>query len=154
MGSATTDDDVDRVVGLTLGRGPTLLWLDEFGTITTGHKTPPNVRRVLHHGRHDKLTALFACPRPKDIDGLAINQADRVYTFSTANPDDRDRIAKNIGWDPAEFTKINQSLAARGRYWHTMYDQATDELWVMPPLPQRRRGRRPIGDPDDVAFAS
>jgi hypothetical protein len=150
-GAATAVDDMDRVAGLAIGRGPTLIWFDEYGTVTTGNKTPPNVRRILHHGRHDKLTALFACPRPMDIDGLAINQADRVYTFATANPDDRDRIAKNIGFDPKEFSEINASLPRRGKYWHTMFDQTTDQLWIMPPLPTRRRGRQPIADPDDAA---
>lgn len=154
MGSPTCVDDMDRVVGLALGRGPTLLWVDEFGTLTTATKVPPNTRRVLHHGRHDGLTFLCACPRPKDIAGLAINQADKVYTFRTPNPDDRERIAKNIAYDPAEFDRINESLSApgRGKHWHTMYDQEADELWIMPPLPMRRAGRNPrVAEPGDLA---
>lgn len=147
MGSTTAVDDMDRVIGLALNRGPTLLWVDEFGTLTTAGKTPPNTRRVLHHGRHDGLTFLAACPRPKDINGLAINQADRVYTFRTANQYDREAIAKNIGFDSGEFDRINASLASRGPHWHTMYDQGADELWIMPPLPVQRHvrhGRYPV----------
>jgi hypothetical protein len=151
MGSPTAVDDMDRVVGLALGRGPTLLWCDEFGTLTRANKTPPNTRRLLHHGRHDHLTFLCACPRPMDIDGLAINQADKVYTFRTANPDDLERIAKNIGYDAAEFAQHNKDLTARGPHWHTLYDQATDQLWIMPPLPRKRHGKLPIADPGDLA---
>lgn len=154
MGSDTAEDDMDRVVGLALGRGPTLLWCDEFGTQTTGNKTGKNMRRVLHHGRHDDLTFLVACPRPIDINPLAINQADLVYTFATKNPDDRDRVARNIGQDCAEFSAINADLVRRGPYWHTKYDDKTGELWIMPPLPKSRPGRNarpPIGEPGDLA---
>lgn len=150
MGSNTYVDDMDRVVGLALGRGPTLLWIDEFGSLTNGNKTPPNTRRVLHHGRHDGLTVLIACPRPMDIDPLAINQADLVYTFRTANPDDRQRIAKNIGWPPADFDRVNEQLGERGDHWHTKYVDATDELWIMPPLPVKHHGRVLVGDPEDL----
>lgn len=155
-GAKTAIDDMDRVVGLGINRGPTLIWIDEFGEISTGNRTPPNVRRILHHGRHSQITLLLACPRPMDIDPLAISQADLVYTFRTAVPDDRDRVAKNIGWDPADFSRINAQLAAPpyGKYWHTKYDQGADELWIMPPLPQRRRGQRPIGDAEDYAHSA
>lgn len=149
MGSPTALDDMDRVVGLALGRGPTCLWCDEYGTMTGPNMTGPNMRRALHHGRHDGLTLLLACPRPKNIDGLGISQADYVYTFRTRNPDDRDRIAKEIGMDPADFSAVNASLSARGRWWHTMYDDAEDQLWIMPPLPVGRR--RDPGYPAAVA---
>lgn len=139
MGSATAADDMDRVAGLALGRGPTLLWSDEFGTQTTAQRTGPNGRRILHHGRHDALTFLAACPRPKDINGLAINQADLVYTFRTPNAYDREAIARNIGMDTREFDTINADLARRGDHWHTLYEQAYDTLWICPPLPVRRQ---------------
>lgn len=152
MGSPTCVDDMDRVVGLALGRGPTLLWVDEFGTLTNGNKTPPNTRRVLHHGRHDQLTFLCACPRPMDIDGLAINQADLVYMFVTANPDDRQRIAKNIDRPVSEIEEVNAELKRRGDHWHALYKQPVDELWIMPPLPRPRRSeRRRVGHPGDLA---
>ena len=157
MGSDTATDDMDRVVGLALGRGPTLLWCDEYGDQTTAHKTPPNMRRVLHHGRHDHLTFLVACPRPRDINGLAISQAHKVYTFRTPNTDDLDWIAKQIGYPPAEFERVNVSLGSKGEHWHTMYDRLSDELWVMPPLPMRRRGRNPrppVADVGDLAPAA
>lgn len=158
MGSKTVLDDMDRVVGLGLGRGPTLVWCDEFGEQSTGNTTPPNIKRALHHGRHDQLTLLIACPRPVDIAPLAIAQADKVYTFQTSNPADRERVAKSIGWAPKEFDEVNAEIArlnASGApYWHSMYDQKSNELWIMPPLPIRRRGRRPIGDPAELDAAA
>lgn len=154
MGDPGAVDDMDRVVGLALGRGPTCLWCDEYGDQTTAHKTHPNMRRALHHGRHDKLTLLIACPRPRDINGLAISQAHLVYTFRTPNTDDLDWIAKQIGWPPAQFTGVNEGLTARGEHWHTQYDRLADELTIMPPLPPRRRGRNtrpPVADVGDYA---
>jgi len=159
MGSKTAGDEMDRVAGLALGRGPTLLWCDEFGEQTSGSSTPPNIKRALHHGRHDKLTLLIACPRPVDIAPLAIAQADKVYSFYMANPADRDRVAKSIGWNPREFDEVNAEIARLNAansapYWHSMYDQPTNELWIMPPLPVRHRGRRPVGDPAELAAAA
>lgn len=160
MGSTTAGDDMDRVVGLALDRGPTLIWCDEYGQQTSGNKTPPNMRRVLHHGRHDALTMLFACPRPMDINPITIGQSDMVYTFQMAHPADRERVANNIGWAPREFDEINGEIARLNAanpghpYWHSMYHQASNELWIMPPLPVRRRGRRPIGDPAELAAAA
>lgn len=136
LGADDAVDVMDRAIGLCFGRGPILLWVDEFGTLTTEHSTPPNTRRVLHHGRHDDISLLVACPRPKKIDALAIGQADKVYTWKTPVPQDRDTIAANIGYPPAEFTAANSRLSVE-RHDYTLYDDATDQLWIMPPLPRR-----------------
>jgi hypothetical protein len=143
MGSPSWEDDVDRAVGLCM-RGkdnPTLLWVDEFGAVTSGNKTGPNMRRVLHHGRHHNLSLLLACPRPMDVDTLGISQADLVYTFRTPVVQDREKIAKNIGFEPREFDQVNAELPAIGEHAYTLYDARTDQLDIMPPLPPRRRGR-------------
>lgn len=138
MGSDTALDDMDRVVGLAFGRGPTLLWVDEFGRLTTAHRTPPNTRRLLHHGRHDDISLLLACPRPQDIDGLGISQADKVYVYRMPNPRDIERVANEVGTDPGELRAANSRL--RG-HEHLMYDANADVLWLMPPLPKLRAGR-------------
>lgn len=143
MGSPTAVDDMDRACGLMLrGRGhPGMLWVDEFGALTRKNYTPPNTRRMLHHGRHHDLTLLLACPRPRDVDTLGIAQADLVVTGRTPNVYDRETIANNIGYDVGEFDQINASLTSRGRHWHTAYDATEDQLYIMPPLPPRTRGR-------------
>jgi len=136
MGDPEAVDVMDRAVGLAIGRGPILIWLDEAGTCCTANYTPPNLKRVLHHGRHDDISLLVACPRPINVDPLLIGQADKVYSFKTPVPQDRDRIAANIGYPPAEFSAANARLTVE-RHDYTLYDAATDELWIMPPLPRR-----------------
>ncbi len=140
MGSPTATDDLDRAIGLTLrGReSRCLLWIDEFGAVTRGNKTPPNTRRVLHQGRHHNLTALLACPRSMDVDPLGIGQADLVVTFRTPQVYDRQRIADTIGYDRGEFDAENEGL---GHNCYTAYDATEDQLYVMPPLPPRRAVR-------------
>lgn len=140
MGSDTAVDDIDRVIGLIL-RGSDqagMLWVDEFGAVTRGQRTPPNTRRVLHHGRHDNLTCLLCAPRPTDVDVLGIAQADLVATFRTPQVYDRQRIADTIGYPRDEFDELNAAL--RG-HEHTVYDATEDQMYVMPPLPPRRAGR-------------
>ncbi len=136
MGSPTAVDDMDRIVGLCLAGGrPMLLWVDEVGALCTGHYTPPNMRRVLHHGRHARLTVLMAGPRAKDIDVLCIAQADLVYTFRTPQKYDRETIARAIGVSTAEFDAANARL---GEHDYTLFDDSTDELWICPALPARQ----------------
>ncbi len=142
MGSPTSQDDMDRVVGLALDSKdhPVLLWIDEVGRIcTSAQSTPPNMRRLLHHGRHHGVTFLGAGPRPIDIDPLVINQADIVAAFRLPNPADRKRVADNIGVDPAEFGRLNLSHCRSGTHQYLQYVQAEDTLYLMPALPPRRR---------------
>src|SRR5258708_1460522 len=123
MGAATWEDDIDRGIGLCL-RGkdhPLLLWVDEYGAVTRAGRTQPNMRRVLHHGRHHDLSLLLACPRPKDVDGLGIAQADLVVTGPTPNPYDRERIASEIGFDPAAVSAVNKELRVE-EHTYTAYD--------------------------------
>jgi hypothetical protein len=136
MGSPTAEDDMDRALGLALGNPPTCAWVDEIGTLTRNGKTPPNLRRALHHGRHQKLTLIMCGPRPKDIDPLCVSQADHIFTFDTPNPLDRKRISENIGWPPAEF---DRAVNALGEHEYDWYDARAHRLTQMPKLPPRRR---------------
>lgn len=140
MGSPTAVDDMDRVMGLVLNYpGPTAIWVDEMGVYSKVGATPPNLRRALHHGRHDQLTLIQACPRPIWIDPLCIAQADVVITFRTPNKRDRDRIAEEIGIPPEEFSELVLSLQAYEHLWFdALANQGVGELQVRPPLPPRR----------------
>lgn len=140
MGSATAQDDIDRAIGMALrGRDRhALLWIDEVGAVTSGAKTPPNMRRVLHQGRHHNLTVLMAGPRAMDVDPLCIAQADLVATFRQPQVYDRQRIADTIGYDRQEFDALNEQLTG---HEYTAYDATEDQMYVMPPLPPRRAGR-------------
>lgn len=136
MGAPTAEDDMDRALGLGLRHGRTAVWVDEIGVLTRAGRTPPNLRRALHHGRHSQLTLIMCGPRPKDIDPLCISQADHVFTFDTPNPLDRKRIAENLGWPPAYF---DEAVHALGEHEYLWYDARAHTLTHMPKLPPRRR---------------
>ncbi|MGH3414905.1 MAG: hypothetical protein ACRDVE_18110 [Actinocrinis sp.] len=136
MGSPDAEDEMDRALGLGLRNQRTCVWIDEIGTLTRNGKTPPNLRRALHHGRHSQLTLVMCGPRPKDIDPLCVSQADHVFTFDTPNPMDRKRIAENIGWPPAMF---DQAVADLGEHEYLWYNARAHTLTQMPKFPPRRR---------------
>jgi hypothetical protein len=140
MGSATAQDDIDRAIGLMLRgkRNKGLVWVDEVGAVTSGAKTPPNFKRVLHQGRHHNLTLLQAGPRAMDVDPLCIAQADLVATFRTPQVYDRQRIADTIGYPRDEFDQMNAGLSG---HEYMAYDAVDDQMYLMPPLPPRRAGR-------------
>lgn len=140
MGSDTAVDDMDRVMGLALNAdGPNAVWCDEMGVYSKVNATPPNLRRALHHGRHDKLTLIQACPRPMWIDPLCIAQADVVVTFRTPNRADRKKIAEEIGIPEEEFSELVLSLQAYEHVWFdAMANQGVGEVQIRPPLPPRR----------------
>ncbi len=141
MGSPTAMDDIDRAAGLVLrGSGQhAMLWLDEVGESTTGNKTPPNHRRILHHGRHDNLHLLSAGPRAMDIDPLFIAQADLDAIFDLSSTYDIDRIARTIGCDPGELAALVKEWCTGHRY--LLWDRADRQMYKMPALPPRRAGR-------------
>jgi len=140
MGAPTAMDDIDRAAGLVLrGRDQrAMLWIDEVGAAGTGKKTPPNTRRILHHGRHHNLNLLGAAPRPMDIDPLWLAQADLVVTYRTPQVYDSDRIADEIGYDRRQYAAINQDHCKGHAY--TLFDRAEEQLYLMPPVPARRAG--------------
>lgn len=148
MGSHEADDEMDRALGLALRNRRSAAWVDEIGTLTRNGKTPPNLRRALHHGRHSQLTLIMCGPRPKDIDPLCLSQADHVMTFDTPNPMDRKRICENIGWPPAEFDKAVNALGEHEYLW---YNAREHVLTHMPKLPPRRRAH-PAGPLNQPVF--
>lgn len=141
MGAETAVDDMDRVLGLALNApGPVAVWVDEMGTYSKVNATPPNLRRALHHGRHDQLTLIQACPRPMNIDVLCIAQADVVVTFRTPNRADRKRIAEEIGIPEDEFSEYVLALKAYEHCWFdALANEGVGEMQIRPPLPPRRR---------------
>ena len=136
MGSKEAEDEMDRALGLALRNGRTCAWIDEIGTLTRNGKTPPNLRRALHHGRHSQLTLVMCGPRPKDIDPLCVSQADHVFTFDTPNPLDRKRLSENLGWPPAKFDQAVHNLGEHEYLW---FNARAHTLTWMPKLPPRRR---------------
>lgn len=113
-GSPTFLEDIDAVVGLAYQHSsvekPACLLVHEMGRVAESNRTPPHTMRVLQHGRHRRLTAIFCMPRPLTVNTLVLGQADLVYAFELPAPADRQRVADNIGWDPVSFTEGMQQL--------------------------------------------
>ncbi|MFB7518396.1 hypothetical protein [Streptomyces sp. NPDC056144] len=143
----TAMDQMDRALGLALDHRRTLVWCDEVGSLTRAGKTPPNLRRALHHGRHREIFLLLCGPRPVDVDPLCISQADVVATFRTPNPRDRQRIAENIGWPPSKFDAAVHGLGSHEYLWFDATDPE-EQLLHMPPLPIGRRDLDLLEDED------
>ena len=132
FGSPYHLEETDRAVGLAYGHPRTCLFVDEAHEAAPANRTPPHMRRALRQGRHRKLTLILATPRPLTVDPLVISQADWVYVFKLPNPNDRKRVAENIGWDPKSF---DEAVFALGEYEYLRYDAARDDLAHFPPLP-------------------
>lgn len=148
MGAPESFDDMDRALGLCLRGGPaTLAWCDEVGAQCSAHKTPPNMHRALHHGRHHNLSMLMCCPRARDVDPLCIGNADRVVSFRILNKYDREALAGNMGVDQADYDRENKALR---KFEHMVFDAHTEELATYEPLPKWRRGAKDPG----VGFAA
>jgi hypothetical protein len=111
-GSPTFLEDLDAVVGLVMAHGRTCLLVHEVGLAAPVHRTPPHMRRLLNANRHRQVTAIFCGPRPVNIDPLVLAQSDVVDTFELPNPNDRERVASTIGWDPKDFSAGVDELAA------------------------------------------
>jgi hypothetical protein len=140
-GSSTVLEDMDVLVGMAMAHGKTCLLVHEVGLAAPAARTPPHMRRLLNANRHRQVTAIFCGPRPKTIDPLVLAQSDLVYTFDLANPDDRKRIAEEIGWNPNDF-----SAGVHELQWHEylLFDRNIEKpaegqedrrLLHYPPLP-------------------
>lgn len=124
-GSPTELEDMDALTGLAFDHSskerPAMLVVHEIGRVAPAGRTPANMRRVVNHNRHRGLTMAVAGPRPITVEPLVIAQADVVYVFELNNSDDRERVAKNIGWgeDRREF---DAAVAALGPHEYLRYD--------------------------------
>jgi hypothetical protein len=138
-GSSTYRDDLDRAVGMAMypRDQQSLVWCGEVGELTTGNKTGPHLRRLLMQSRHYRTSALFDGPRPVDIDKLVIAQSDLVAIYDMPDPDDRDRVAKVIGYPPGRFRLECDETFRRGEYHFLLWVTREKRLYRCPPLGQK-----------------
>jgi hypothetical protein len=136
--SKTYREDLDRAVGMSLFPQDqnTLVWIGELNQFSTASRTPPALSTLLQQSRHYHTSALFDCPRPVDIDKLVISQADVITIFDMPDPDDRDRVAKLIGYPAPRFRAECDETFARGEHWYLLWNTATRDLFRCPPLPK------------------
>ena len=137
-GSDTYRDDLDRAIGMAMypSSEQSLVWGGEVGELCTGNRTGPHLRRLLMQSRHYRTSALFDGPRPVDIDKLVIAQSDYVAVFDLPDPDDRERVAKVIGYPPKRFAEECEGTFRRGEYWHLLWVSKAKTLYRCPPLPE------------------
>lgn len=124
-------------LGLFPQRNPFLLWIDEYGRMfKKGAGAGPNLSLALQSSRHyGPLSMLLPCPRPRHIDPLTIQQADLVFIYELANADDREVIAKNIGYPLADFERAYFANQARGKHSFLLYNAKLNRMFDCPPLP-------------------
>ena len=137
-GSATYGDDLDRAVGLALfpQSARTLVWAGEVGEfMPNAAATKPHMRRLLMQNRHYGVTALFDGPRPAHVNPLVIGQSDLVAVFHLPNPDDRERVAKTIGYPAARFHAECETTFRRGKFWYLLWVAESHRLYRCAPLP-------------------
>lgn len=137
-GSPTYADDLDRAVGLGLFPQihPALVWCGEVAEfMPNAASTRPHMKRLLHQNRHYGVTALFDGPRPVNVDPLVIGQSDLVAIYHLPNPDDRERIAKTIGYPAARFHDECETTRQRGPYWFLLWVASAHRLYRCAPLP-------------------
>lgn len=104
-GSDTFAEDIDRVIGIAYNKGDCCVLVHEIGVVARVQQVEPNMRRLLMHGRHQHVTAIFCGPRSKNIDSLVLGQSNLMFIFEMQMIADRDRIAENIGWDKKAFSE-------------------------------------------------
>ena len=109
-GSPTCLEDMDHVLGLAWRKQDVCVLVHEMGLLAPAGRTPPNCRRVLQSNRHRRVTLIACAPRPITMDPLVLQQSDVAYVFDLPNPDDRKRVADNIGWPPRDFDLQVQAL--------------------------------------------
>jgi hypothetical protein len=130
-------DDQDDALRLGLyprGRN-TLLWADEYAQMATAAKVGPNLRLALQSSRHYHLSLLLAFPRPRFVPRMTFEQADHIFVFKVPDRDDRETIAKNIGYPTALFEQRYAETMRRGDHAFLLWDSRQGVLFGCPHLP-------------------
>jgi len=118
-GSATYLEDMDHLIGVAMAHRRCMVLVHEGNVLAPSGKTPAHMRRALRFNRHNQVTLAFCGPRVITMDRLVLGQADLVYVFEMQVPEDRERIAKEIGWNPADFDAAVEDL---GPHEYLLFD--------------------------------
>lgn len=135
--SPTYEHDQDSALSLALHPRDrnTLVWIDEYGQMATANKIGPNLKLALQSSRHYHLTMLLCFTRPRLIPVITFTQADKVLIYRTPNADDREVIAKNMGYPLAAFEQHYATTMRRGKHAFLLWDAQQGVLLGCPELP-------------------
>lgn len=135
--SPTIKADQDAAVNMALfpRSRHKLIWRDEFAIGTSSYTMTKADETLLISSRHYNASALFCCPRPRNIPVMALAQADIVIVYTLPNPDDREHVAKNFGVDLALFERQYHDNRKRSKHAFLLLDRRHDALLNCPPLP-------------------
>lgn len=131
----TEDQDQAVAIGLYPKRSEALLWIDEYGQIATANAIGKNLRLALQSSRHYHLSLLLACPRPRHIPVVTMQQADKVFIFRLPNDEDRKTLAANIGFPRPEFERAYHETVRRDPHAFLLWDNGLGRMFSCPPLP-------------------
>jgi hypothetical protein len=135
--SPTYREDQDDALNLALypRHRKSLAWVDEYGELATQAKMLGNTKLLIQSSRHYHASLLLCCPRPRFIPTLTIAQADLILIFRTPNADDREAIAKNMGYPLPAFEAAYAKTMRRHRHAFLLWDRNQGVLIGLPPLP-------------------
>ena len=137
-GSPTYTDDLDRAVGMALfpQQRHVMVWCGEVAEfMPSASSTGPHMRRLLQQNRHYGASGLFDGPRPVNVNPLVLHQSDYVAVYQLPNPDDRERIARSIGFPVDLFHEACADTWRKGPHWFLLWDAENAELYRCAPLP-------------------
>lgn len=138
--SPTYFEDQDDALNLALHprHRNTLVWVDEYAQLATAAKIPPNLRLALQSSRHYHTSMLLCFPRPKYVPVITFQQADKILIYRLPNRDDREVLAKNMGYPFDRFERHYAATMRRDPHAFLLWDSNQGLLVGLPPLPLAR----------------
>lgn len=136
--SYVDDQDDALCLGLYPRHRNTLVWIDEYSQIATATKIGPNLRLALQSSRHYHLSLLLAFPRPRFVPRITFEQADRIFIFKVPDRDDRETVARNIGYPVSLFEQHYSDTMRRGDHAFLLWDASQSVLFGCPAMPLGR----------------
>lgn len=130
--NANLEDQINRLYISIFYHGACWIWMDEINEVSTAHKTPYGMRKVLLQGRKAYVGHASCTPRPADISKSIVAQAQYLITFMLVDFDDRTRMARYMGMTNDEF---DAALNQLGDYEYLFYDVAQRNLYRVPAVP-------------------
>lgn len=131
--SASLEDQINRLYLSIFYHGACWVWMDEVNEVSSSHRTPFGMRKVLLQGRKAYVGHAACTPRPADISKSIVTQAQYLITFTLVDFDDRMRMARYIGMTNDEFDMAINTL---GAHEYLFYDVALRNLYRVPAVPR------------------